>query len=843
MAHCIRRHYRGQLSGDGARTSRARGLGMNRVGLLWTEARQAWRGLLRRPAYLALASCTLALGVGTTALVFSLLDQALLKPLAFPQADRLVVAGIKDGDAVNGSPGLYVPIKSIESLAASGMVRGWARNTNIGGEGGAQVVTALYADGGFLQALGRPLALGRNFNADEDRPNGPKGVILSHDFWQRRFGGDRSALGRTLEVEGKAMPIIGVLPAGFEWNTSFDLILPLQPDLAATDVLSTNEYIVARLAPGMNFAGVDAEVSTRLRAYGDVAMRGASQEMRASWAKRRLGIGDLKQVAFASGRDTLQLFLGAALCVLVIAAVNLANLMLLRALARSHDGAVRAALGAPWLRLALPSLAEGLLIGASGGVVGLLLAWLGLRVLGAWVPPEWTRAQALYLSGNTVTFAFAVALLVAVLAACIGVWRASRQTLVSELVDGGRSGLSRESGRLGRILVVVQIAVAVVLLSGAALFLRSLQHLSEVPMGFESRSIATFSLSPVLARTPDIVAATQQTRRIVEALTAQPGVLRAGASTNLPTGSQLNMLMQFPDGSQGSAQYRPVTPGFLQVFGIPLLAGRGFDAQSDVAGGEPVCLVSAAFVRDYLHGGNAIGQIVNTQLGDDGQPARPMRVIGVVGDVRQDGPAEPAPGVLYLPLAQMSPRMWDLVRSFIPLSYAVQVRPGSLGQVQHALQRVVEQVAPGQPIGDLKTMKQVVASTTNDQKLNLLLVGVFAGLALVLASVGLYAVTAVTVAARGSEFGVRAAMGASPSRLARQVLSECGRQVLLGLGIGLVAALSLARLVQHFLFGVGSADPLAIGAVLVVLALAATLASLMPALRAARVSPMQALRT
>jgi putative ABC transport system permease protein len=815
---------------------------MMRIGLLWSEVRQALRGLLRKPAYLALAGCTLALGVGTTALVFSLLDQALLKPLAFAQAERLVVAGIKDEDSVTGSPGLYVPIKSIKSLRDSGMVLGFTRNTNIASEGRPEVASALSADSGFLRTLGRPMALGRNFDADEDRPNGPRGVILSHDFWQRHFGGDRNVLGHSLDVEGKALPIIGVLQSGFEWNAPFDMILPLQPDMTSTDVLSNNQYIVARLAADVSLARADAEASTRLRAYGNAALRGASEGERATWTRYRVGVGDLKQVVFAGGRDTLWLFLGSALCVLVIAAVNLANLMLLRALARSHDGAVRAALGAPWLRLALPSLAEGLLIGFVGGIVGLLLAWLGLRALGVWVPPEWMRAQALHLSGTTVVFAFAIALLVAVLAACIGAWRAQRQTLVSELVGAGRSGLSRESGRLGRFLVVVQIAVAIILLSGAALFLRSLQRLSEVPMGFESRSIATFSLMPVLERTPDITAVTLQTRHILEALGRQPGVQRTGASTNLPTGSQFNMLMQFPDGSQANAQYRPVTPGFLQVFGIPLLAGRGFDAQRDVAGGERVCVVSAAFVRDYLHGGNAIGQVITTELGDASHPGRPMRVIGVVGDVRQRGPGEPAPGVLYLPLAQMSPGMWDLVRRFMPLSYAVQVQPGSLGQVQHALPGVVEQVAPGQPIGDIQTMEQVVASTTNDQKLNLLLVGVFATLALVLASVGLYAVTAVTVAARSSEFGIRAAMGAAPSRLARQVLGECARQVLLGLGIGLVAALSLSRLVQHFLFGVGAADPVAIAVVLVVLALAAVLASLVPALRAARVSPMQALR-
>lgn len=811
------------------------------LGLLWTEVRQAWRGLLRKPAYLLLASGTLALGVGTVALVFSLMDQALFKPLAFPQADRLVVVGFKDGDSVRGAPALYSAVKPLKSLAVSGMVSGWVTNTNIAGPGGPQVVSALRADGGFLRALGRPMALGRNFNADEDRPAGPQGVILSHEFWMRHFGGEHTVLGRSLEVEGKAIPVIGVAPANFEWDTTFDMILSLQPNLTDTYNIDANEYIVARLAMGVSPTQASAEVEARLRGTVMDAVRG-NAHLTDYFSRFPLGVGDLKQAVFSEGRGTLQLFLGASFCVLIIAAVNLANLMLLRALARSHDGAVRAALGAPWLRLALPSLAEGLLVGACGGLAGLLLAYLGLRALGAWVPAEWMRTQALSLSGNTVALALLVSLIVAILAACIGAWRANRQTLIAELVGGGHSGLSRGSGRLGRVLVIVQIAIAVVLLSGAALFLRSLQRLSEVPMGFESRSIATFTLAPVLGREPDIAAVTLQSRRIVEALQAQPGVIRAGASTNLPTGSRLNMRMGFADGSEASAEYRPVTPDFLDVFGIRVLAGRGFDAQRDVAGGERVCLVSSAFVRDYLHGKEAIGQII-TLPGDGSGRSGPMRVVGVVGDVHNRGPAEPVQGMLYLPMAQMAPTMWNWVRTYVPLSYAVHVRSGSLAQVQRDLQRVVERVAPGQPIGNIQSMEQVVAGTTDPQKLNLLLVGIFSALALLLAAVGLYAVTAVTVAARTGEFGVRAAMGATPRRLARQVLGECVRQVALGLGIGLLAALALARLVQHFLFGVGAADPPALAAVVIILALAAVLASLTPALRAGRVSPMQALRS
>lgn len=808
------------------------------AGMMWREARQAWRGLLRRPAYLLLSSLTLALGVGTVSMVFSLMDQALLKPLAYPQPERLLVAGITDGDQFYGAPGLYAAIKSVKSLASSGIVRSWAANTNIAGPAGPEVVGAMAADSGFLRTLGRPMALGRNFNTEEDRPHGPRAVILSYPAWQRMFGGDRRVLGRSLEVEGKALPIVGVAPANLEWEATFDMLLPLQVDLTNYRNLDTNERIVARLAPEASFKQAEAEVGARLHEVAMDVSRG-NERMTEYFGRARMGVGSLQEVVLSGGRDTLRLFLGAALCVLLIAAVNLANLMLLRALARMHDTAVRAAMGAPAWRLVLPSLAEGLLVGIAGSVAGLLLAWIGLRLMAAWVPPEWVRAQAVGISPMTVIVALAAGLLVGGLAALIGAWRAMRLTLVAELVGGGRSGLSRESGRLGRALVVVQLALAVVLLVGGALFLRSLQHLSQVPMGFESRSIVTFTLAPVVARNPDIAAVIEQTKRVVEALARQPGVVKAGASTNLPTGSQLNMSMRFPDGSETNAQFRPVTPDFLNVFDINLVAGRGFDARTDVAGGELVCVVSTAFVRDYLHGGEAIGKTVILLSGGN----RPMRIVGVVGDVRQGGPAEPAPGVLYLPLQQLPQGMWSWIHTFTPLSYAVHVHPGGETALQRILPRLVDSVAPGQPIGDIQPMEQVVARTTSQQKLNLLLVGVFATLALVLAAVGLYAVTAVTVAARRAEFGIRAAMGASPGRLLRQVLMESVLQVGLGLAIGLALALAGSRVLQGFLFGVSAGDPLAIALVLVVLGSTGVLAALVPALRAARVPPIQALRT
>ncbi|WP_369914400.1 ADOP family duplicated permease [Xanthomonas sp. NCPPB 3005] len=805
----------------------------------WAEARQSWRTLARKPGYLLLAVLTLALGVATTTAVFALLDQALLKPLPFPQPQQLVTLGkAVDGGHNVAAPGYYPPLRRMPVLQSIGILRGFPVPANIARGDSSEVAAAISADAGFLRTLGLPMAAGRNFNAEEDRPGGPQAVILAHRFWQRYFGGDPAAVGRTLQVEGKPVQIVGVLPADFPWAEPFDVVRNMQPDLAATN-LSTNEIIVARLRPGVSVAAASAQTAEVLKGV----LRN-SRYMTDDWWRElqreppnALPLQDSLYTSYSG--NTLWLFFAAAACVLLIAAINLTSLMLLRALGRSHDSAVRAALGAPWLRLSLPALAEGVLIGALGSLAGLALAWLGLRLLGGWVPLLWMRGAAPQLTGASALFAMLAGCATAVLAAALGIVRGRRRNLVAELAGGGRGGWSLQTGRLGRTLVIAQVAIAVVLLIGAALFTRTLQKLAEVPMGFESRAAVVFTLSPVKERYAIVQDAVEQTRRIVARLQQVPGIERVGVSSNPPTATQLSWSVEVDGASTIDSQYRVVTPQFLEVFRIPLLAGRGI-ADSDVAGAENVCLVSAAFAERYLHG-QALGKIVTVP--DDGDNHRlSMRVVGVVGDVRHTSPAEPPEPTVYQPLAQMSEPMWQIMRSFGALTYAVRLHAGALGADERALRAAIDEVAPQQPIADLQPMQVLVASTTGEQKLNLLLVGLFAALALLLAAVGLYAVMAVAVAARQHEFGVRAALGAPPARLRRQVLREAGLQIGVGLLLGLGVAMALSRLLQRFLFEVRVADPLAIGAVLLVLAAAGLLAALAPAQRAARVPPMQALR-
>lgn len=803
-----------------------------------TELRQSWRGLLRRPAFLLLATFTLALGVATITAMFALVDQALLKPLPFPHADRLVTMGTyMDENVYSAAPAYYAPLRAMSSIEAAGTADG-PGNVNIAPGGRPQVAVAMHADRAFFEVLGLPMALGRNFNDAENRPHGPGAVILTDAFWRARFGADPSVVGRTLEVEGQGMQIVGVLPRTFQWPWGADVVLSMQTDLASRD-MSTNQMIVGRMKPGATLAGTAAETAAALTplflsSSDDMArMREALREQPPSALPLLTGV-----FAPQTGK-TLGLFLGASACVLLIAVINLASLILLRSLSRTHASAVRAALGSSIGRLSLPAFGEGLLIGVLGALFGLLLAWLGLRLIGDIVPPEWLRGEPVALTGMSVVFALVAGLAAAVGATVLAVLRGRRRDWRSELVGGGRSGLSREDGRTGRALVVAQIAVAVVLLVGAALFTRTLHELESVPMGFASRNVTTFALSPVKQRYATIADVSALSRKLLERLRRLPGTEGAGVSTNLPTGSQLNWPIVLPNGSMIGTQYRLMTPGFLEAVGVPLLAGRGI-ADSDVAGADPVCVVSASFARQYFGVEDALGHTVMLRVDDTRQV--PLRVVGVVGDVRQRGPGEPSPPILYTALAQVPDAMWSIMREFGPLNIAVRLRPGT-GLNDGALRDVVNEVAPGQPISNLRTLETVVASTTAAQRLNLLLVGLFAGLALLLASVGLYAVMSVAVAAHRHDYGVRAALGATRHRLLFTVIRAAAVQVGLGLAVGLTVSMVLSRLLTSFLFGVQALDPLAIGAVLLVLGLSALLASVPPAWRAARVRPMQALRT
>jgi len=811
------------------------------MNILLMEIWQSWRVSLRRPGFLLLASGVLALGIGASVAVFALVQNTVMRPLPVPRAERLVTLGPWwDNGHVGGiSAHEYQYLGPPEGLRSLGLVH-FGSAVNIAGAGEPAQVPMIRLDRHLLPTLGLQPTLGRNFNAGEDRPGGPRAVLLGYGLWQRAYGGDAGVIGRRLEIEGRPHTIIGVLPAAFNKLLGpGDVILPTALPVASRDYNHNGAVAIGRLADGVDVATVAAQADAHERAmFRDMGMGG-------DWTRPRFGAERLADAFQQQTRPMLMVFLASALVVLLIALVNVANLMLLRALSRNHDAAVRGALGAPMLRLMLPALGEGLLVGACGTLLGMALAVAGLAVLQGFIPAYWLWGGSIHVGAGAWLLAAGIGLLGALLAALLGLWRSRGASTLDELRQGGRNGIGSRSGRLSRALVVAQVALAAVLLGAAGVFMHALYDASRVQLGYDQHNVLTFELAPVRGDYPDMAAVLDLSRRLEQRLRTVPGVTGAAVTTNLPTSDDnygsFNNGMRTPAGDEFQAQLHGIGQGFLELFAIPLREGRHF-GDGDVRGGEPVAIVSQDLADRYYRG-HALGQAIDVEI-PNGTPVR-ARIIGVVGATYQRGPLQSHQPVVYLPLAQMPAATMAVFREFESLRFALRGR-GNPADWSAGVRAAVAEVAPRQPIARLRTMHSIVRATTAEARLNLMLIGVFASLALLLAVAGLYAVMAVAVAARERELGVRLALGAPPARLARLVLRGGLLQIGLGLAIGIAATLGLSHafmsLPLMMLNGTRGFDASVVGGVCAALAMAGLLACLLPALRAARVPPMRALR-
>jgi putative ABC transport system permease protein len=811
--------------------------------ILLTEIWRAWRASLRRPGFLLLAGGVLALGIGASVAVFALVEGTLLRPLPVPSPSRVMVVGRwNDGHVGTISPRYYQQLAALGGVASIGLKQAGSM-ANVASDGEPVQVPRIYADRHLLPTLGLRPVVGRNFDAREDSPGGPPAVLISYGFWQGRYGGDPHVVGRRLRVEGAERDIVGVLPAAFNAVAGTgDVVVPTALPAASNDE-GSNYMAVARLADGASATAVAAEIDARLHAMDEAAATGNNPAPRT-----RYGVERLADWLHRGAQPVLLLFQASAVLVLLIALVNLTNLMLLRSLARNHDAAVRSALGAPLSRLMLPALGEGLLVGLVGAVLGMALAGGGLALLQGFIPAQWLVDGGLRMSAPAWSLALSVGVLAALLAAALGLWRSRNAMSVEALREGGRSGAGRHAGRFGRVLVVAQVALAAVLLSAAGLFVHALYDASQMHLGFDGGRVLTFELAPLEATYPDATAVENLTRRLVERLRTIPGVTDAAVTTNLPTSTDnigsfghFGTGVHVPGGTTFVAQYHGVGPGFFELFAIPLQRGRYF-TRADVRGGERVAIVSRD-LAEARYGGDALGKTIDVEGRDN--VVWPARIVGVVGDTWQDGPLQPKQPVLYVPLAQVPEPMLAIFRRFEPLRFVLRGH-GNPDDWRAGVRTALAGIAPGQPIANLRTMQSILRAVTADARLNLLLIAVFAALALLLAAAGLYAVMAVAVAAREREFGVRMALGAAPSKLLRLVLRGGLTQIAAGLAIGVCAALGLSHMLSMLLTGLlGRSDAFDLAAALgvcAVLALAGLAACLLPALRAARVAPMRALR-
>ncbi len=800
------------------------------------DLRQAVRSAGRAPGFTAMVALTLALGIGATTAAYSAIRAVLLRPLPYPAPEELVqVYTTWHGSASNVSPPDFADFRaenrSFRELAALN-----ARTSPLTGEGPAEQIPDAEVTGGFFAVLGVDAAVGRTLGPDDDRP-GERVVVLGHGLWTRRFGTDSGIVGRTIQLRGEPHVVVGVMPRGFSYPLGAELWTPTG---FTAEVLRTQrgaQYldVIGRLKPGVTAAEASADIVTIAARLRDAYPQSNSEKGATLQPFRDALVGD--------ARPALLVLFGAVVLVLLLACVNVTGLLLARGLARTRDQAIRAALGANRGRLVSQMLAESLVLGVIGGGAGVLLAIWGSAAIAATDAAGIALLDQSRLDGPVLLFAIGVTVVAGLLSGLFPAWRATTTSDLTSRIRASGGGGDRSQRRTRASLVVVQLALAVTLLVGAGLLLRSFRHLTRVDFGFRPDGVQTFAAS-----LPDARYDRERARAFVATLTGElarlPGVDVAGAVFGLPlTGFGYTISAYTIDGrvlddreqDRLNLNVRVVTPDYFRAMGIPMLRGRGFTAE-DRQASRPVTVLSASAARLLWPEGDPMGHSteLGTRLGlGRDWPRVGGEVVGVVGDVHDLGPATPPGPTLYVAHAQF------------PVGYLAWTLRGrgEPGALVEPIRKVLAAHDPDIPMFRVRSMDQLVAAATARERLYLLLVGGFAVTATLLAALGTYGVMTQLVVQRTREFGIRLALGATPPSVVTRVLGDGVRLALFGVILGLgLAALFMWRL-GPLLYGVSPGDPFALAGAAAVLLVAAALACFVPARRAARVDPMTALRS
>ncbi|MEA2691579.1 MAG: hypothetical protein QOJ16_966 [Acidobacteriota bacterium] len=797
---------------------------------LWTDLRYAARTLARSPGFTAAAALTLALGIGANAAVWSVVHAVLLRPLPYPHSERLVLLWETAPEVPRSSFSGPDFLDYRERLARqdrrgpfAGLAAFVASGVQLDSENGPERVRGCTASEGFFQILGARPALGRTFLAEDHRPGAPPVIVLTDGLWRRRFGADPRIVGKALPVNGRSAIVVGVLPPGFRFSIP-GFLNPVEV------------WTPLALIPGGDRGGRSLRVLGRLRP--GVAQAAAREELAATAAllarqypATNDGVGARlvplhEQIAGASRRALLVLLAAVGL-VLLTACANVANLLLARAAARRREIAVRSALGAGRWRLLSQLLAESLLLAALGGALGLLFAAWGLDLLVPLGGAELPRADEIGFDAATLAFTVGAVLLTALLFGLVPAFHVARQGPGEGLRDGERGGSGVGRQRARRTLAIAEVALALVLSTGAGLLIRSFLGLLDTRPGFEPRGVLTAAVSLPKWKYREGPAQAAAVAELLARVSALPGVRAAGAIDDLPLDGDRDANSYTFEGktdvkNMPSAEVRSITPGYFAAMRIPLRAGRPFTA-ADAAKAPPVAIVNQALARASFPGVDPVGR----RLSFDGKQW--LEVVGVAGDVRDlalDAPPEPE---IYLPHAQVpSPRMTLAIAGGTGLAAAVR-------QEARAVDRDLV-VVRAQP------MTEVIGAALAERRFHVLLLGLFAAAAFALAAIGVYGVISSGVAERTREIGIRVALGAGRGDVLRMVLGQGAALAAAGVAIGTAAALAASRLLAGLLYGVGASDPATFAAAALLLAGVALLASLLPAARASRLDPVRALK-
>ena len=809
---------------------------------LWQDLRFGARTLGRHPGFTAVAVLTLGLGIGANAAIFSVVNAVLLRPLPWADPDRAVMIWSRwtAFDKTWVASGELMDYRrratTLEQVAAWG-----DGQVNLTGDGDPERVAAGGVTANTFSTFGvRPLH-GRTFTAEEDVPNGPNLVVLGHALWSRRYAADPAIVGRSILVDGRPTEVVGVMPPEFVLPTDFQnpeptqVWLPLQLDPASTDHGSHGLYAAARLKPG-------ATVSQAANELHGIAKAMTSEGLYPQQMQFDTVVLSLTDEVVGTVRRAIVLLFGAVGFLLLIACANVANLLLARAEARQREIAVRSALGASSLRVVRQLLTESLVLSALGAALGLALAFGGVRFLAWWNPASIPRVSGVALEPTVLAFTAIVAFLTSIIFSLAPALRAMRVDLTDSLKDGSQSsssGGARQRFRNG--LVIVEMALAVVLLTGAGLMLRTLWSLQRIDLGFDPANVLTLRLSLPQAsyRTPEEVVSFYQ--RLLERVRATPGVRTAGAVRALPLASTIGDFglrvegYVPPPGTGAKGDWEIATDGYLEALGERLVRGRTI-APSDTTDGLLVALINEEMARRYWAGRDAIGG--RMKIG--GSAERPwVTVVGIVADVRHNGITGVVKEKFYVPHTQWHRSIGNPIRS---MNLVVKASGDPLSLVGPIRQQIRE-LDPTLPIADVRTMDEVVGATLSTPRFTGVLLGVFAALALALSAIGIYGVLSYVVSRRTREIGIRLAIGARRGQVLRMVLRSGLVLSLAGIALGITAAAFATRLMNTLLHGVTPGDPATFAAVGIGLSCVSVLASLIPAWRATRVDPVVALKT
>ncbi|MGH9936763.1 MAG: ABC transporter permease, partial [Blastocatellia bacterium] len=789
--------------------------------------------LLKNPGFTLVAIVTLALGIGANTAIFSVVNGVLLSALPYPQPDQLAMVWLD-----NRRQGIRDDITSYpnfqdwrdQNKTFQGMAGVRSLNFNLTGVGEPEELRAADVSVNFFQLMGVSPARGRGFTAEEEQPGKNKIVVLSHGLWQRRFGGDPGILNKTISLNGESNVVVGVMPPGFQFPDKTEMWRPLAPNERARAARGSFWLpVVGRLKPGV----------TRAQAQADMDLIGRQLERQYPDINAGYGVNVMPLIEQTVGsiRRSLLVLFGAVLFVLLIACANVANLLLARAAARQREVAVRAALGAGRWRIVRQLLTESLLLAVAGGALGVLLAWWGLRLLLDLSPANIPRLENIRLDSLALGFTFGLSLLTGLIFGLAPALQTSHLELSETLKEGGRTGAgSRRAQRLRSVFIVAEVALTLALLVSAGLLVRSFWRLQQVNPGFKTDHVLTLQLTLPRSKYPEGAQVVSFYQRLQERLSALPGAESASATSSIlmpnitnSGGFSIENKPQDPREQSLELPFEAVQPNYFQTMGVQLMNGRAFTEQ-DARGRPEVAIVNETFVKRYFPNEDPIGK--RFTFGDANDNPQWITIVGVVRDTKRQGLDRPIRIESWMPHAQMPARSMEVVLR----------TTGDPLALSQAVREAVWSLDRDLPIPKIETMEQILSESVAQRRLNMLLLGLFALVALILAAVGIYGVMSYAVTQRTHEIGVRVALGARDRDVLRLVVAQGMMLALAGVAIGLIATFALTRLMASLLFGVSATDPLTFILISLLLASVALIACWVPARRATKVDPMVALR-